>query len=64
MMKELHEYEEKEKTDLQTLEVCKYDRNRYDMQEWYEDEVEEIEKSFAEHLDRCEKELEVSTNIE
>ena len=25
--------------------------------------MEEIEKSFAEHLDRCEKELEVSTNI-
>ena len=26
--------------------------------------MEEIEKSFAEHLERCEKELEVSTNTD
>ena len=38
------------------------ERNR-DVQEWYEDEVNEIEKSFTEHLERCEKELEVSNNV-
>lgn len=30
------------------------------IQEWYEDEVKAVEDSFADQLDVCDKELEVS----
>ena len=54
----LKEYEEKKKKEIDELEVSKMELIK--KKDWYETEVKVIESSFADQLDICDKELEVS----